>query len=113
MEDVYMRLAHLPGGRPIMVCEFGFTYTEGHPPGADPVTWAKDALDGLFSGRWPLIRGFSWWNEGWPNDPPPPTEMRVQAIPGMGRLLEAQLKNNPRVVKGPIEGGRGVRRPRR
>jgi hypothetical protein len=105
MEDVYKRLEKLPGGRPIMVCELGFTYTKGHAPAADPVAWAKDALGGLLSGRWPLIRGFSWWNEGWPNDPPPPTEMRVQAIPGMGSLFRAQLKNNPRVVDVPIEGG--------
>ena len=30
--------------------------------------WAKSALEDLFSGRWPAVIGFCWWNEAWEND---------------------------------------------
>ena len=33
-----------------------------------PTQWAKSALDDLFSGRWPAVIGFCWWNESWEND---------------------------------------------
>ena len=75
MGDVHPRLTALQGNRPIIVCEFGFT--AGNPLG-HPGPWAKDALDSLFSGKWPRIKGFSWWNEGWPDKKHGRTEMRFR-----------------------------------
>jgi hypothetical protein len=106
MAEVNQRLEKLPGQRPIMICEFGFTYTKGHPPEADPVKWADDALGAILSGRWRRVRGFSWWNEGWPNEQGPRTEMRVQCIPGMPDRFRTRLKTSPKVVETPIEGPR-------
>jgi len=65
MRDAYPRLAKLAPGKPMIIAEFG---CDLHNPGVNAVTWAKSALDDLFSGRWPAIIGFCWWNEGWQND---------------------------------------------
>ena len=37
-------------------------------PGVQAAGWAREALEGLLSNRWPAIVGFCWWNEGWQND---------------------------------------------
>ena len=39
-----------------------------HNRHVDAASWAKSALEDLFSNRWPAIIGFCWWNEGWQND---------------------------------------------
>ncbi len=49
----------------MIIAEFG---CDLHNPRVNAVRWAKSALDDLFSGRWPAVTGFCWWNEGWQND---------------------------------------------
>jgi hypothetical protein len=65
MGDAYPRLTKLAPGKPIIIAEFG---CDLHNPRVNAANWAKSALDDLFSGRWPAIIGFCWWNEGWQND---------------------------------------------
>jgi hypothetical protein len=101
MAEVYPRLEKLPGDRPIMVCEFGFT--DGNPRG-QPGVWAKDALDSLFAGRWPRIKGFSWWNEGWDDDDHGRTEMRLQEVPELANVFHAEIAKNDKVVDEPLPG---------
>src|SRR5208337_2370803 len=101
MATVYPCLADLEGNRPIMVCEFGFT--DGNPKGK-PGPWAKDALDSLLSDRWPRIKGFSWWNEGWPDDQHGRTEMRLQRVKELADVFRTKLVKNDKVVDQPIVG---------
>jgi len=100
MDKVYKRLSALPGNRPIIVCEFGFT--SGTKEG-NPVTWAEDALDSLLAAdRWPRIRRFSWWNEAWTDEDHGRSEMRLHKIPGLPTVFEQRLAHNPGVVDRPI-----------
>ena len=101
MGAVYPCLAKLQGNRPIMVCEFGFT--DGNPKGK-PGPWAKDALDSLLSDHWPRIKGFSWWNEGWPDDKHGPTEMRLQNVKELADVFRGKLGKNNKVVDQPMAG---------
>ncbi len=65
MREAYPRLTKLAPNKPILIAEFGCDLHNKH---RDAAGWAKAALDDLFSGRWPAIVGFCWWNEGWQND---------------------------------------------
>jgi hypothetical protein len=65
MRRAYPRLTKLAPGKPMIIAEFGCDLHNRH---VDVVKWTRNALDELFSGRWPAIVGFCWWNEGWQND---------------------------------------------
>lgn len=65
LDQVYPRLTKLAPGKRIIVAEFG---CDIHQRKAAAATWAREALQDLFSGRWPGVIGFSWWNEVWEND---------------------------------------------
>jgi hypothetical protein len=88
----YQRLAALTPGKPMFILEFGVTMNNTL---GDPVAWADTALAQIISGRWPLVRGFSWWNETWQNDDNPAhdTDMRVQYIPGMAPAFKSRLSD--------------------
>jgi hypothetical protein len=92
-------------GRPVMISEFGFTRTPEEPTGKKAAQWAHDALEALLSGNWQQVRGFSWWNEAWENDPPPHTEMRVQKLEALKQTFQSQLKKHQgSLVEAPILG---------
>ena len=65
MRDAYARLIKLAPDKPMIVAEFG---CDLHNRGVNAPSWAREALEGLLSNRWPAIVGFCWWNEGWQND---------------------------------------------
>lgn len=65
LANTYSRLTSLAPRKPIIIAEFG---CDLHNPRLSATAWAKSALSDLFSGRWPAIIGFCWWNEGWQND---------------------------------------------
>ena len=65
MREAYPRLTKLAPGKPIIVAEFG---CDLHNHRVHAAHWAKEALEGLLSQRWPAVIGFCWWNEGWQND---------------------------------------------
>jgi hypothetical protein len=58
-------LVKIAPGKPIIIAEFGCDLHNKRCKAAD---WAHDALDEIFSGRWPALLGFCWWSEGWQND---------------------------------------------
>jgi len=99
MNEVIPRLARLAPSKPIVVAELG---TAEHSR-TDAIAWAVAAFDSLLSGRWPAVRGFSWWNEAFVNDEDPghDTEMRVQAVAGLGAVFRSRLSSD-RVVDRPI-----------
>jgi beta-mannanase len=65
LDQVYPRLNRLAPEKPIIVAEFGCDIHNRH---GNAAAWAKAALDDFFSGHWPRLIGFCWWNEGWQND---------------------------------------------
>jgi Glycosyl hydrolase family 26 len=65
METAYPRLIKVAPGKPIVIAEFGCAL---HHRKVDARVWARDALEDLFSERWPAVIGFCWWNESWEND---------------------------------------------
>jgi hypothetical protein len=97
------RLKSLAPGKPIFLFEFGATVGH-HDAGSDeqcrPDKWAEYALRELvINNSWPEVRGFSWWNESWPNSGQvPQTEMRVQKIPELQEVFRRILVGNSRVV---------------
>lgn len=97
IDDTAQRLGALALRKPIYVLEFG---APAHHPRGDAARWADEALRDLLSGRWPAVRGFSWWNEHWENDDVPShdTDMRVQAVPGLAAVFRARLAS-PRVLE--------------
>jgi hypothetical protein len=65
IDEAYPRLTKVAPGKPMIVAEFG---CDLHNRQLKVVTWTRNALEDLFSNRWPAIVGFCWWNEGWQND---------------------------------------------
>jgi Glycosyl hydrolase family 26 len=65
IDHIYPRLTNLAPHKPIIVAEFG---CDIHHRKVAAANWAGAALQDLFSGRWPAIIGFCWWNESWEND---------------------------------------------
>ncbi len=100
MDAVAPRLRDLASSRPIYVFEMGVTSGNA---ACDPVAWADDALGALVGGRWPEVRGFSWWNEAWHNDADPAhdTDMRVQSVPGLSSVFQKRLASSA-IVDAPL-----------
>ena len=92
-DPVYPRIVKLAPDKPVMVAEFGSTTGNPHVRAED---WAGAALKDILSGRWPNVRGFSWWNERWDNDGTPAhnTTMRVQDNPALGHVFRDILKQH-------------------
>ena len=101
LDEVVPQLEEIAPDKPVMVFEFGMT--RGSPSGT-PAAFADAALDDLLSNRWPAVRGFSWWNETWPNDDDPAndTDMRVQALGGVRRTFREHLVGNDDVLDHPF-----------
>lgn len=101
LDEVVPELTEIAPDKPIMVFEFGMT--RGSPSGT-PAAFADAALDDLLANRWPAVRGFSWWNETWPNDDDPAhdTDMRVQALGGVRRAFRDYLVGNDDVLDHPF-----------
>ena len=65
MREAYPRLTKIAPNKPVIIAEFGCDLHNRH---VSVARWAREALEDLFSNRWPAIIGFCWWNEGWQND---------------------------------------------
>src|SRR5262249_15637265 len=100
IDDAMSRLGTMAPDKPIYVLEFG---APAHHPRGDAARWADGALSDMLGGRWPALRGFSWWNEHWENDDiaSHDTEMRVQAVPGLAAVFRERLAS-PRVLARPL-----------
>jgi hypothetical protein len=91
VDAVVARLTDLAAGKPIFLLEFGTT-AAARACEPDPAGWTREALDALVVGRWPAVRGFSWWNERWDNGPRhAPTNMRVQDSPALADAFRRAL----------------------
>ena len=94
LDRVVPRLNRLAPGKPLLLLEFGSAAGAAVAPEA----WAEAALHDLLSGRWPSVRGFSWWNSAWPNDDDPShdTELRLERQPAVAAVFRKALVS-PRV----------------
>ena len=97
LDEMVPRLTTLAPDKPVMVFEFGMTRGNAH---GRPAAFADAALTDLLDNRWPAVRGFSWWNETWPNDDDPAhnTDMRLQALAGVRRVFQQHLVGNGDVL---------------
>lgn len=102
MSRAYPRLAKLVPGKPVVIAEFG---CDIHHRKVDASKWARNALEDLFSGRWPAVIGFCWWNESWENDDTVThnTDMIILHDAGLTKVFREQLaKRADRVQTTPI-----------
>jgi hypothetical protein len=102
MRTAYPRLNKLAPGKPIVIAEFG---CDIHHRKVDASEWAGNALEDLFSGRWPAVIGFCWWNESWENDDTKQhnTDMNILHDAGLMRAFREQLaKHADQVQETPV-----------
>ena len=90
MASVYPRLTKTAAGKPIVIAEFGCAL---HHRKVNASAWAKEALEDLFSGRWPAVIGFCWWNESWENDDVRGhnTDMNILHDAGLTKVFREEL----------------------
>lgn len=53
-------IAQVTTRKPLFIFEVGISSSATF---CDPTNWVRAVLDGLLGGRWPELRGFSWWDE--------------------------------------------------
>jgi glycosyl hydrolase family 26 len=90
MRTAYPRLTKLAPGKAIVIAELG---CDIHHRQVDAGEWAKGALEDLFSGRWPAVIGFCWWNESWENDDVRKhnTDMNILHDAGLTKVFREEL----------------------
>lgn len=93
VDDMVPQLRAATATRPLFLFELGVT---DHNPGCDSLPWVQGALADLLGGRWPDVRGFSWWNERWANDAQAEddSQMLVQENAAVGKAFHDAL-NGP------------------
>ena len=93
LKECYSRLLKVAPGKPIILAEFGCDIHNRH---RDAAGWAGAALDELFSGKWPAIIGFCWWNEGWQNDDTKrhDSDLIIWHDLDLGRIFRDKLEKN-------------------
>jgi hypothetical protein len=102
MDHVYPRLTKLAPNKPILVAEFG---CEIHHHKVSAAAWARGALQDLFSGRWPAVVGFCWWNESWENDDVAAhnSDLMILHDPALTAAYRAELqKHSDRLQETPL-----------
>ena len=92
LDGVLPRLKTLAPAKPVLLLEFG----SAAGASVTPEAWAEAALSDLTSGRWPQLRGFSWWNSAWQNDDVAAhdTEMRLERQPLLASVFRRSLGNS-------------------
>jgi len=90
LSEAYPRLVKIVPGKPIIIAEFG---CDLHNKRCNAAEWARGALDEIFSGKWPALLGFCWWNEGWQNDDHKKndTDMIIWHDPNLARVFREEV----------------------
>ena len=99
LRSAYPRLTKIAPGKPVLVAEFG---CDIHHRKIDASEWAKDALEELFSRRWPAVIGFCWWNESWENDDVRShnTDMNILHDAKLTKVFRDELAKHAEAVEG-------------
>jgi hypothetical protein len=104
MRTAYPRLTKIAPGKPVIISEFGCALNHRK---VDADEWAREALEDLFSGRWPAVIGFCWWNESWENDDVRThnTDMNILHDSGLTKVFRDELaKHADQLQPAPIIG---------
>ena len=90
VDDMLPQLRAATATKPLFLFEVGIT---DHNPGCPSGPWVQAALADLLGGRWPDVRGFSWWNEHWQTtaNPAEDSVMLVQENPAVGSAFHDAL----------------------
>jgi hypothetical protein len=101
VDDMIPQLRAATAVKPLFIFEMGIT---DHNPGCPSGPWVQAALGDLLGGRWPDVRGFSWWNERWPHDPGLPSDMLVQDNPAVAAQFRAAFSGplGPKLLDAPV-----------
>ena len=102
IDNVYPRLTKLAPNKPIIIAEFG---CDIHHRTVSASAWARRALRDLFSGRWPAIIGFCWWNERWENDDvvAHDSDLNILHDPALTAVFRSELaRHGARIQETPI-----------
>ncbi len=93
LKEAYPRLTNIAVGKPVIIAEFGCDVHNQH---CDAAKWAGGALEEIFSGHWPALIGFCWWNEGWQNDDTRKhdTDVIIWHDTGLTRVFQEELRRN-------------------
>jgi hypothetical protein len=99
VDRAYRRLTKVAAGKPVIIAEFG---CDIHHRKVDVRDWAKNALEDLFSERWPEVIGFCWWNESWENDDTKKhdTDMIILHDKELIKVFREELKKHSDAVQG-------------
>lgn len=98
MNKAYPRLTTVARGKPVIIAEFG---CDIHHRSVDVREWGRNALEDLFSGRWPAVIGFCWWNESWENDDikPHDTDMNILHDAALTKVFREQFSKHAEVLQ--------------
>ena len=90
VEGILPQLRAATASKPFFI--FEFASTDGNPACAQ-TPWVEEALADLFGGRWPEIRGFSWWQQRFIGDSKAGefTDYLVQNNPAVAALFRSAL----------------------
>ncbi len=90
VDGILPQLRAATAAKPLFI--FEFASTDGNP-GCPQAPWVDAALSDLFAGRWPDIRGFSWWQQRFVDDPSAGgiTDYLVQDDPAVAASFRAAL----------------------
>ncbi len=96
IEGILPQLRAATATKPIFV--FEFASTRGNP-GCPQTPWVDQALADLVGGRWPDLRGFSWWQQSFTDDPSAGgfTDYLVQDNPDVASAFRAALTGDQAV----------------
>lgn len=89
-DDMVPQLRAATAVKPLFFFELGIT---DHNPGCPSGPWLQAGLADLLGGRWPDVRGFTWWNEHWSTDANPADDsaMLVQENPAVASAFRNAL----------------------
>lgn len=99
LDEMIPQLRAATSTRPLFVFEFGITNTNQACP---PAPWVQEALADLLSGRWPDVRGFSWWQQRWNDDGAAGSNMMVQDDPGVTAAFRKALVGAANLLDTPL-----------
>ena len=88
LKTLYPRIAKMAPTKKIILIEWASTRDNKYQ---DQVEYARDGFEAIFSGNYPNLIGFSWWNEWWHNRGQIDSTMRVQDNPKLALVFKEYL----------------------
>lgn len=84
LDDVYPQLTAISPNKPIAVFEFGVIED---PSKGNKSAWIQNALQSIENGRYPRIKGISYWHEQW-------NDCINVCVPGLNGMIDLRLDSD-------------------